>query len=126
MGKDRPLSRAQKRKAKAAGENRDPRGLITRLHEALGPILGGLILDVVDFATLGPLGLYIGWLAGALAGLWIASIYKFSWKARVLFAIFAAIYCTIPFTGPLPLATMVSAVARFWGTERRRAGRGNQ
>ncbi len=122
MSKDKALTKSQKRKAAPEEATGDQRSLIKRLHEALGPILGGLILDVADFATLGPIGLYVGWLAGGLAGLWISSIYKFSWKARVLFAIFAAVYCTIPVTGPFPLATIVSAVARFWGTERKGSG----
>jgi hypothetical protein len=95
------------------------RGLLERLNDALGPIAGGIILDVVDFATFGPIGLFIGWIAGGLTGWWIGSIYKFSTRGRILLAIAAAAYCSAPGTEFLPLATIVSAIARFWDTERR-------
>ena len=110
-------SKSKEQEAEAA-EPVDNRSLFQRLHEALGPILGGMILDAVDFATFGPIGFYLGPIAGAVAGLWIASIYKFSKKGRILFMILAAVYCAIPFTSPFPLATFVSAAARFLGTGR--------
>jgi hypothetical protein len=87
--------------------------LLVRLHRALGPLAGGMILDFVDLATFGPVGLFGGFLIGAAVGWWVSSIYGFTTQARILFATFAAIYTAIPFTELLPLATIISAIARF-------------
>jgi hypothetical protein len=46
---------------------------LRRLHRSIGPIAGGLILDLVDLATFGPIGLFGGWILGAAVGWWIAS-----------------------------------------------------
>lgn len=89
------------------------RNLCLRLHRAVGPIAGGLILDLFDIATFGPLGLIIGPFIGGIVGWYIAKIYGFSKWTRRLWTIFAAIYCTIPFTALLPVATIISAIARF-------------
>lgn len=87
--------------------------ILNRLHNAFGPILGGLILDFVDLATFGPLGLILGPILGALVGWWIASIYNFSRAGRIVAVILSAVYCAFPFTGVIPLGTIISATARF-------------
>ena len=92
--------------------------LLTRLHRALGPLAGGLILDFVDIATFGPVGLLGGFVVGGLAGWWVSSIYEFSPRSRLALAALAAVYTAVPLTEPLPLATAISALARF----RRRHG----
>lgn len=87
--------------------------LIQRLHRALGPLAGGILLDVLDLATFGPVGLYGGFVIAAALGWWISSIYEFSNRARVIFAGLAAVYIAIPFTEIVPVATIVSALARW-------------
>ena len=87
--------------------------LCLRLHRAVGPIAGGLILDACDLATFGPFSLILGPFIGGAVGWYIASIYGFSKWTRRLWTIFAAIYCSIPFTALLPIATIISAIARF-------------
>lgn len=87
--------------------------LVERLHRALGPLAGGFILDFMDLVTFGPLGFYAGPLIGALIGWWITSIYRFSIPSRVLWAVLAALYCAIPGTEFIPVATLISALARF-------------
>lgn len=84
-----------------------------RIYRALGPIAGGLLLDAIDLATFGPIGLYAGWFIGLSLGWWIASIYEFGFYGKVIFATLAAIYLTLPMTEFVPLATAVSAIARF-------------
>lgn len=86
--------------------------LMYRLHRALGPIAGGLILDAVDLATFGPFGV-CGFFVGCLVGWWISSIYRFSTRARAVWALLAGVYCLVPFTEVIPVATIISAVARF-------------
>lgn len=89
------------------------RNLCLRLHRAVGPVAGGLILDVCDLATFGPFALILGPFIGGAVGWYIATIYGFSKWTRRLWTIFAAIYCSIPFTALLPVATVISAIARF-------------
>ncbi|MCP4093658.1 MAG: hypothetical protein GY747_09430 [Planctomycetes bacterium] len=87
--------------------------LLRRVYRALGPIAGGILLDTIDLATFGPLGLYAGWIIGLAVGWWMASIYKFHFYGKVLFATLAAVYLTLPMTEFIPVATAVSAIARF-------------
>lgn len=86
---------------------------VRRIYHALGPIAGGILLDTIDLATFGPIGLYAGWLIGLTVGWWMASIYEFGFYGKVVFATFAAIYLTLPMTEFIPVATIVSAIARF-------------
>ena len=92
----------------------DPRSLLYRLHRALGPLAGGMILDALDLVTFGPIGLCGGFIIAAFVGWWISSIYRFSLVGRITFSVLAALYVAIPFTEIFPLATLVSAIARFW------------
>ena len=87
--------------------------LLRRLYRALGPLAGGIILDFADLATFGPVGLVGGLFVGIAVGWWICSIYELSWQTRFLVAVIAGVYCTIPLTEMLPLATLISAIARF-------------
>ena len=87
--------------------------LFEHLYIALGPVLGGLIIDTVDFVTFGPIGLYIGLLAGAIIGWLVSSIYGFSTKSKLIWSLLAGIYCTIPGTALFPLATVISVISRF-------------
>jgi hypothetical protein len=89
---------------------------LAKLYRALGPLAGGLLLDVLDVATFGPLGIYFGWLVGYLVGWWMASFYHFRPAGKFLFASLAAIYLTLPMTEFVPVATLVSAFARYRGT----------
>ncbi|HPF99728.1 MAG TPA: hypothetical protein PLE77_06645 [Kiritimatiellia bacterium] len=87
--------------------------IAARLNRAFGPILAGVIIDVVDLATFGPIGLVLGLPIGGLAGYWMGTCLGLDRKACVLCALAAGIYCMIPFTEVLPLATLVGAYARF-------------
>ena len=76
----------------------------------VGPLWGGLLLDVADFFSFGPQSLVIGALAGAPLGWWIASLLGASQKWRLIAALAAIVYCILPATELLPLATIASAV----------------
>lgn len=92
---------------------------LQRLNRAFGPIVAGIIIDLVDFATFGPIGLVLGLPVGGLAGYWMGRCLGLERKACLWCALAAGIYCTIPFTELIPLATIVGAYARF-----RESGRG--
>jgi hypothetical protein len=85
-----------------------------RLYFALGPIAGCMVLDLADFLTLGPIGLVIGVPVGAAIGWWLGSLYGFQTQGRAVLAVLSGIYCTIPFTEVIPVATIVGAIARFY------------
>jgi uncharacterized membrane protein YeaQ/YmgE (transglycosylase-associated protein family) len=94
-------------------EQQQQPGFFWRLHRALGPILGGLLLDFTDLATFGPMGI-LGPILGAAVVLWICSLYRFSVKTKILLAFLGGVYCTVPMTEPFPVATLVCAVCRFF------------
>lgn len=89
-------------------------GLLSRLYRALGPIAGGLALDFVDLATLGPMGLVLGPFLGFAAAMWICSIYRFSLRTKIWLSLLAGLYCMVPMTEPFPLATLTMAFCRFF------------
>ena len=88
-------------------------GYLWRLHRALGPILGGLLLDFTDLATFGPMGI-LGPVLGAAVVLWICSLYRFSVKTKIILAFLGGVYCTMPMTEPFPIATLICAACRFF------------
>ena len=94
-------------------EQQQQPGFLWRLHRALGPILGGLLLDFTDLATFGPMGI-LGPFLGAAVVLWISSLYRFSVKTKILLAFLGGVYCTVPMTEPFPIATLVCAACRFF------------
>lgn len=85
-----------------------------RLNRAFGPVVAGLIIDFVDLATFGPIGFYLGLPIGAFAGYWMGRALALPKKSSLLCALAAGIYCTIPGTEMLPLATLVGACARYY------------
>ena len=87
---------------------------MARLHRALGPILGGLLLDFTDLSTFGPMGFFLGPFLGAAVVLWLSSLYRFSVKTKIVLAFLAGVYCTVPMTELVPVATLVCAACRFF------------
>jgi hypothetical protein len=84
-----------------------------RLENAFGPIIGGLVIDLVDFTTFGPLGFAFGMVLGGLAAWWVCSIYHLPLRQRLFWACLAGLYCTVPNTELIPIATLIGAAARF-------------
>ena len=83
----------------------------------LGPIAGGMLLDALDLATFGPVGLRAGLVVGALAGWLLAPGLGVSPKRRWLVALGAGAYCMVPFTAFLPLGTLAGALVRLRGAK---------
>jgi len=94
-------------------DHRQGRELADRLNRSFGPIAAGLIIDAVDFATFGPIGLVLGLPAGGLAGYWMGRSLGLDRRASAWCALAAGVYCTIPGTEFIPLATIIGAFSRF-------------
>ena len=94
-------------------EATETKSQVKRLNRAFGPVISGVIIDCLDLATFGPIGLYIGLPVGGIAGYWMGRTLGLSRKASLWCALAAGIYYTIPMTGFLPLATIAGAYARY-------------
>ena len=84
-----------------------------RLLRAFGPLGAGLILDFADLTTFGVIGFYLGPIIGGLLGWWLASVYRFGPVGQCIIILIAAVYCALPGTGMMPLATIVFALIKF-------------
>lgn len=74
------------------------------VREAFGPVVTGVLIDLLDAATLTPLlglgvGVPLGWLIARQAGL--------RGKGAVQLALVVGLYCAVPGTMGLPLGTVV-------------------
>ena len=77
--------------------------------QPLPPVLAGMLLDLLDFFTAGPVGPVLGPLLGGGGAYLLGTLYKLPRKKKLLFAIAAGVYCAVPFTAPVPLGTLVGA-----------------
>lgn len=85
-----------------------------RVERAIGPIAAGMILDVADFATFGRIGLLCGAFVGGFVGWYLSGFLKVPREWRFCAISAAALYCVVPGTEFLPLATILGALSRFF------------
>jgi len=93
-------------------------GTAERLLRSFGPLAGGMLLDTADLLTWGPVGMYLGPVVGGFLGWWLARVYGLGVIGQCVVITLAVVYCTMPGTALLPLATVVFALIRF--AEKRR------
>ncbi len=86
-----------------------PRKTLRRVERAFGPLVAGLILDAADFATTGPWGFWVG----LPVGVWLARVLRLPWPTAMAVGLLAGLYCAVPFTRYIPLATLVGAIAQY-------------
>ena len=77
----------------------------------IAPLLAGLVIDAIDFVTLGPIGLAVGFVAGFGVGWWLAPELGFGPTRRWLGGVLAGFYCMLPMTGFVPAATLLAGLA---------------
>jgi hypothetical protein len=101
------------KRANSSHANDRPPSIFARLNNAIAPLAGGILIDTLDIATFGPVGLYFGLFIGFAAGWWITSVYRFEKKTKLIWSLLAGIYCMTPGTAFFPLATVISVIGRF-------------
>jgi hypothetical protein len=72
------------------------------------PILAALTIDLADFATAGPLGLLAGLFVGGALTTIVALVSGARLGRALGLGLLGAIYCALPLTEPIPLATMLT------------------
>ncbi|OGV41369.1 MAG: hypothetical protein A2X46_16190 [Lentisphaerae bacterium GWF2_57_35] len=97
-------------------------------ERAFGPVVAGIIIDLVDLATFGPIGLALGFVFGGSVAWYLCRLYGLPLRQKLLWSLAAGIYCTIPFTEFIPVGTLVGAFIRYRelkseAAERKRIGR---
>ena len=76
-------------------------------------VLGGLMIDVADVITLGGLGGVGGFLVGGLLTFGVCSSQGVSRFRTAALTMAGAVYCALPFTEALPLATLLALVSQL-------------
>lgn len=76
-------------------------------------IVGGLMIDVADVITLGGLGGVGGFLVGGLLTYGVCSNQGVSRFRTAALTMAGAVYCALPFTEALPLATMLAIISQL-------------
>jgi len=74
-------------------------------------MLAGLVIDAIDLATFGPIGLYSGMLIGGAVGYLMAPELGFPARGRWACALMTGVYCTLPLTGFIPAAAIGAGIA---------------
>lgn len=80
---------------------------------SFGPVMLGMLIDAVDLLTLGPAGLRGGFILGSVAAYFMCSVYRLPFSYKILTSLVAGLYCMIPGTAFLPLATVLAFLSRF-------------
>ncbi len=80
----------------------------------LGLLAAGALLDAIDLATFGPIGLWTGFLLGGATGWLLAPTIGIAPERRLWCAGLAGAYCMLPFTSFLPVGTLLAALASAW------------
>lgn len=82
-------------------------------RHGLWPILGGVVIDVVDLATIGGLGIVGGMLVGSFVSYAVFRQQGMGRFKSMALGALGGVYCAIPFTEALPLATLLTLISSF-------------
>lgn len=89
-----------------------------RFKRSFGPVLAGLVIDLVDFATIGPLQPILGLPVGTLCGWSAFGPLRMPTRQRLSLALACGLYCALPVTNFIPFATILGAFARvIWSDD---------
>ena len=77
------------------------------------PIAAALAIDLADFATAGPIGLVLGLFVGGMLTTTVAFASGAKPRRALGLGLLGAIYCALPMTEAIPMATMLTLVHGF-------------
>ncbi|PRQ07463.1 hypothetical protein [Enhygromyxa salina] len=77
------------------------------------PIFAALAIDLADLATAGPIGLVMGLFVGGVLTTIVASLSGAKLSRALGLGMLGSLYCALPLTEPVPLATMLTALHVF-------------
>jgi len=80
---------------------------------AWGPLLAAISIDVADVFSVGPVGWVAGLFLGGLLTVMVSLAAGAKLRRALVFGALGGIYCAMPLTGPIPLATMLTLVHAF-------------
>ena len=89
------------------------RGFAERARAALDPVAGGLVVDLLDVFTRGPLA-PLGLILGLPLGYWLGRSAGLTKRRAAWLGFGVGMYCLLPLTGWLPVGTLVGMYLRFW------------
>ncbi|MCG8591883.1 MAG: hypothetical protein MJE66_21525 [Proteobacteria bacterium] len=85
----------------------------SRVRRALLGLVSGALLDLLDFATFGPVGVAWGAALGGLAGYGLATLQGLTPRVRWAWAVASGLYCAFPLTEWVPLASVVATLTAW-------------
>ena len=77
-------------------------------------LAAGLLIDAADLLLMGPLGLRLGLPVGLVLGLVVGRLLRLGAGQRLGLAALTGLYCALPGTSLLPLATLVALLWPGW------------
>lgn len=93
------------------GLRRSAAALATADHRlGWAPIAAAVAIDLADIATAGPIGLVAGLFVGGMLTTSVSMLSGVRFRRALGLGVLGAIYCTLPFTESIPMATMLTAL----------------
>jgi ammonia channel protein AmtB len=82
--------------------------LVNTRASGWAPVLAAMAIDLADFAMMGPLGLVAGLFVGFALTFVLTSATGAPTKRALLLGLLGGVYCMLPITDLVPLATMLT------------------
>lgn len=93
------------------GLRRSAAALATADHRlGWAPIVAALAIDLADIATAGPIGLVAGLFVGGILTTTVSMLSGARLRRALALGFLGAIYCALPLTETIPMATMLTAL----------------
>ncbi len=83
------------------------------------PVIIGVLLDLVDFFTAGPVGFTFGFILGGGVTWLLLTLANYPREKRLWISLLAGIYCTSPLTEFLPLGTLLGTFISYRQTHKK-------
>jgi len=96
------------------GKGSEEPSFASRARAAFDPVAAGLVVDLLDALTRGPVLAPFGFLLGVPLGYWLGRRAGLSSRRSLMLGLGVGAYCLLPMTGFIPAGTLVGLYLRFW------------